>query len=162
MRNGLPNLHRFCSYATSKIRLLRGMTERSQNAPLILGVFCLFTRLKTVTSCVLIPLPSTASFGDFVTSMNLYVLPSFSRMSVAFHDFQASGFVAQYPTCIANFVVNAVIDLTTGHGYDSTNPPTYQPRLPLSSGHMIQFRAQSKDDMDMTIVLTIRWVITLR
>ncbi|KIM58711.1 hypothetical protein SCLCIDRAFT_127650 [Scleroderma citrinum Foug A] len=65
-------------------------------------------------------------------------------------------FNESYPTCIANFTVNAVVDLTTGHGYDSTNPPTYRPRLPLSSGHMIQFRAQSEDDMDMSIVLTIR------
>lgn len=93
--------------------------------------------------------------------MNLYALPIFWRMSVTCHDFQASSSIAQYPTCIANFTVNAVVDLTTGHGYDSTNPPTYRPRLPLSSGHMIQFRAQSEDDMDMSIVLTIRWVIVL-
>ncbi|KAL4065441.1 hypothetical protein J3A83DRAFT_4135095 [Scleroderma citrinum] len=64
--------------------------------------------------------------------------------------------IVHYPTSIAGLTVNAVIDLTVGHGYDSTNPPTYRPRLPLSSGHMVQFRAQSTDDQDMSIVLTIR------
>ena len=44
------------------------------------------------------------------------------------------------------------MDLTVG--YDSTNPPTYKPNLPLSLGHMIQFRAASKDGLK--IVLTIR------
>jgi len=44
------------------------------------------------------------------------------------------------------------VDLTLG--YDSSNPPTYKPSLPLSSGHMIQFRATSKDGFK--IVLTIR------
>lgn len=48
--------------------------------------------------------------------------------------------------------VSSVVDLTLG--YDSTNPPTYKPRLPLSSGHMIQFRAASKGGYK--IVLTIR------
>jgi len=54
---------------------------------------------------------------------------------------------------MAQLTVVSVIDLTVGHGYDSTNPPTYAPRLPLSSGHMIQFRAKSAD---VSIVLTIR------
>ncbi|KAF8436904.1 hypothetical protein L210DRAFT_3688468 [Boletus edulis BED1] len=59
----------------------------------------------------------------------------------------------QYPHSIAQLTVFSVIDLTAGYGYDSTNPPTYAPRLPLSSGHMIQFRAHSAD---VNIVLTIR------
>lgn len=57
-----------------------------------------------------------------------------------------------YPMAIAGLAVTSVVDLTVG--YDSTNPPTYKPNLPLSSGHMIQFRAASKDGLK--IVLTIR------
>ncbi|KAF9228602.1 Phosphoglucomutase, first 3 domain-containing protein [Gyrodon lividus] len=59
----------------------------------------------------------------------------------------------QYPSSIAELTVTSVVDLTAQHGYDSNNAPTYVPRLPLSSGHMIQFRAQSAD---VTVVLTIR------
>jgi hypothetical protein len=57
-----------------------------------------------------------------------------------------------YPKSIAGFEVTSVVDLTLG--YDSTNPPTYKAKLPLSSGHMIQFRAASKDGFK--IVLTTR------
>ena len=57
-----------------------------------------------------------------------------------------------YPKSIAGLEVTSVVDLTLG--YDSTNPPTYKPSLPLSSGHMIQFRAASKDGLN--IVLTTR------
>ncbi|KAF7359446.1 hypothetical protein MSAN_01287300 [Mycena sanguinolenta] len=53
---------------------------------------------------------------------------------------------------IASLTITSVVDLTTG--YDSTNPPTYKPSLPLSSGHMIQFRAKQKDDTK--VVLTTR------
>jgi len=60
---------------------------------------------------------------------------------------------AAYPTEIAGLSVTSIIDLTIG--YDSTNEPTYKPTLPLSSGHMIQFRAESKGD-GTRIVLTIR------
>ncbi|KAI9569508.1 hypothetical protein HD554DRAFT_2321846 [Boletus coccyginus] len=59
----------------------------------------------------------------------------------------------RYPHSIAQLTVDSVTDLTVGHGYDSRNPPTYAPRLPLSSGHMVQFRAKSTD---VNIVLTIR------
>jgi phosphoglucomutase len=52
--------------------------------------------------------------------------------------------------------ITSVVDLTTG--YDSTNPPTYQPSLPLSSGHMIQFRAKKKDGTK--VVLTTRFVLS--
>ena len=53
---------------------------------------------------------------------------------------------------IAGLAVTSVVDLTVG--YDSTNPPTYKPGLPLSSGHMIQFRAASKEGLK--VVLTTR------
>ncbi|KAJ8078389.1 Glucose 1,6-bisphosphate synthase [Marasmius tenuissimus] len=59
----------------------------------------------------------------------------------------------QYPQQIAGLCVTSVIDLTTG--YDSSNPPTYKPQLPLSSGHMIQFRAE-RDSDGSKIVLTVR------
>ncbi|KAI8998909.1 phosphoglucomutase first 3 domain-containing protein [Trametes punicea] len=58
-----------------------------------------------------------------------------------------------YPTTIAGLEVTRVRDLTVG--YDSGNPPSYKPTLPLSSGHMIQFRAESKAD-GTKITLTIR------
>ena len=56
-----------------------------------------------------------------------------------------------YPQSIAGLRVTSIIDLTLG--YDSTNPPTYKPSLPLSSGHMIQFQAASEG---LKVVLTIR------
>jgi len=58
-----------------------------------------------------------------------------------------------YPHEIGGLTITNVVDLTTG--YDSANPPTYKPALPLSSGHMIQFRAESKEK-GTKIVLTIR------
>ncbi|KAF8078187.1 hypothetical protein FPV67DRAFT_1557572 [Lyophyllum atratum] len=58
-----------------------------------------------------------------------------------------------YPREIAGLTVTSVVDLTVG--YDSTNPPTYKPLLPLSSGHMIQFRAENQAD-GTKIVLTTR------
>jgi len=49
--------------------------------------------------------------------------------------------------------VTRIVDLTSG--YDSGNPPAYKPSLPLSSGHMIQFRAESPCN-GTKITLTIR------
>ncbi|KAF5358442.1 hypothetical protein D9756_001763 [Leucocoprinus leucothites] len=57
-----------------------------------------------------------------------------------------------YPKNIAGLRITSVVDLTIG--YDSTNPPTYKPTLPLSSGHMIQFRAENPEGIK--IVLTTR------
>jgi len=68
------------------------------------------------------------------------------------YDGQGSNKRPSCPKSIAGLEVTSVVDLTLG--YDSTNPPTYKPSLPLSSGHMIQFRAASKDGLK--IVLTIR------
>ncbi|EKM55765.1 uncharacterized protein PHACADRAFT_144538 [Phanerochaete carnosa HHB-10118-sp] len=58
-----------------------------------------------------------------------------------------------YPPTLAGLQVTSVRDLTVG--YDSANPPTYKPALPLSSGHMIQFRAESPAD-GTKITLTTR------
>jgi len=58
-----------------------------------------------------------------------------------------------YPREIAGMAIASVVDLTMG--YDSRNPPSYKPALPLSSGHMIQFRAVKEDD-GTKVVLTTR------
>jgi len=68
------------------------------------------------------------------------------------YDGQGSNKRPSCPKSIAGLGVTSVVDLTLG--YDTTNPPTYKPSLPLSSGHMIQFRAASKEGL--RIVLTIR------
>ena len=65
---------------------------------------------------------------------------------------QGSSSRPSYPKSIGRLDVSSIMDLTLG--YDSSNPPHYKPSLPLSSGHMIQFRATSKDGFQ--IVLTIR------
>ncbi|KAF5368988.1 hypothetical protein D9758_003122 [Tetrapyrgos nigripes] len=49
-----------------------------------------------------------------------------------------------YPKAIAGLTITSVVDLTTG--YDSRNPPAFKPSLPLSSGHMIQFKAENKTE----------------
>jgi hypothetical protein len=67
-------------------------------------------------------------------------------------SFEGSGRTPSYPKSIAGLEVTSVADLTLG--YDSTNPPTYKPSLPLSSGHMIQFRAASREGLK--VVLTTR------
>ncbi len=67
-------------------------------------------------------------------------------------SFEGSGRRPSYPKSIAGLEVSSIVDLTLG--YDSTNPPTYKPILPLSSGHMIQFRAASSEGLK--IVLTTR------
>ena len=75
-----------------------------------------------------------------------------SSLGVLIPSSQGSNEMPSYPKSIARLEVSSVVDLTLG--YDSSNPPTYKPTLPLSSGHMIQFRATSKDGFK--IVLTIR------
>lgn len=67
-------------------------------------------------------------------------------------SFEGSDRSPSYPKSIAGLEVTSVVDLSLG--YDSTNPPTYKPSLPLSSGHMIQFRAASKEGLK--VVLTTR------
>jgi len=60
---------------------------------------------------------------------------------------------ASYPKTLAGLDVDRIIDLTTG--YDSSNPPSCKPSLPLSSGHMIQVRAGS-EALGTNLVLTLR------
>ena len=67
---------------------------------------------------------------------------------------QASQGNPNYPSDLANLTVTGVRDLTIG--YDSSNPPSFEPTLPLSSGNMITFKA--KDEVSgQEVVLTIRY-----
>lgn len=58
-----------------------------------------------------------------------------------------------YPSELANLTVTSVRDLTIG--YDSSNPPSFKPTLPLSSGNMITFRAED-NTVGQEVVLTVR------
>jgi len=69
------------------------------------------------------------------------------------YDGTASPTQPSYPRTIADLTISSIRDLTIG--YDSTNPPTFKPTLPLSSGQMIQFRAESRSD-GTKITLTVR------
>ncbi|KAI9465474.1 hypothetical protein BJY52DRAFT_1183576 [Lactarius psammicola] len=98
-----------------------------------------------------------ARYGYFQTKNSYFICDDplvihriFAR--IRNYDGQGSSERPSYPKSIARLEVSSVVDLTLG--YDSSNPPTYKPSLPLSSGHMIQFRATSKDGFK--IVLTIR------
>jgi phosphomannomutase len=95
-------------------------------------------------------------YGYFQTNNSYFVCDDplvidriFTR--VRNYDGQGSGRTPSYPKSIAGLEVTSVVDLTLG--YDTTNPPTYKPSLPLSSGHMIQFRAASEG---LKVVLTTR------
>ncbi|KAI6167200.1 hypothetical protein EDD17DRAFT_1543402 [Pisolithus thermaeus] len=98
-------------------------------------------------------------YGYFETKNSYFVCSdpvTIDHIFWGIRHFQESDSTVRYPASIAGLTVNSVIDLTAGYGYDSTNAPSYQPRLPLSSGHMVQFRAQSTNDPDIKIVLTVR------
>ncbi|THU99146.1 phosphoglucomutase 1 [Dendrothele bispora CBS 962.96] len=96
-------------------------------------------------------------YGYFKTSNSYFICnepATIDKIFVQIRNFEDSstqGF--NYPKQIGGLTVTSVIDLTTG--YDSTNPPTYKPSLPLSSGHMIQFRAENREQ-GTKIILTTR------
>ncbi|KAG2075916.1 hypothetical protein BDR04DRAFT_1133082 [Suillus decipiens] len=99
-------------------------------------------------------------YGYFETSNSYFVCTDPLVIENIFRKIRSSGDMGSsqgrsYPSSIGGLQIRSVVDLTEGHGYDSTNVPTYQPKLPLSLGHMIQFRASSNTD-DSRIVLTIR------
>lgn len=99
-------------------------------------------------------------YGYFETSNSYFVCTDPLVIENIFRKIRSSGDMGSsqgrsYPSSIGGLQIRSVVDLTEGHGYDSTNAPTYQPKLPLSLGHMIQFRASSDSD-DSRIVLTIR------
>ncbi|KAJ7684780.1 hypothetical protein DFH06DRAFT_1355663 [Mycena polygramma] len=94
-------------------------------------------------------------YGYFQTSNSYFVCKDPSIIDKIFErlrNYDADTKPA-YPAEIAGLAITSVVDLTTG--YDSSNPPTYKPSLPLSSGHMIQFRA-AKQEAGIKVVLTTR------
>ncbi|KAJ7184145.1 hypothetical protein C8R46DRAFT_1158562 [Mycena filopes] len=95
-------------------------------------------------------------YGYFQTSNSYFVCKEPTTIEKIFkrlRNYNGESTTPVYPHAIAGMAITSVIDLTTG--YDSTNPPTYKPSLPLSSGHMIQFRGVRKED-GTKMVLTIR------
>lgn len=74
--------------------------------------------------------------------------------SIARYFSQAIEGRPDYPKTIGGVTVKSVRDLTTG--YDSSNPPSYKPNLPLSSGNMITFKGEHSGTGNK-IVLTIRY-----
>ncbi|KZP29895.1 hypothetical protein FIBSPDRAFT_726687 [Athelia psychrophila] len=98
-------------------------------------------------------------YGFFETSNSYFICTDPLKIDRIFSrirnfDAQATTGSPHYPTHIAQLKITRVVDLTTG--YDSGNAPSYKPALPLSSGHMIQFRAESEGAEGMKIVLTTR------
>ncbi|KAF8636547.1 hypothetical protein AX17_003359 [Amanita inopinata Kibby_2008] len=93
-------------------------------------------------------------YGFFKTSNSYFVCDKLDTIDIIFNRLRKykEAHFPSYPSQIAGLQVTRVVDLTVG--YDSGNPPAYKPKLPLSSGHMIQFRAESGDGLK--IVLTIR------
>ncbi|RPD65833.1 phosphoglucomutase first 3 domain-containing protein [Lentinus tigrinus ALCF2SS1-6] len=99
-----------------------------------------------------------AKYGFFQTSNSYFICTEPSTIDSIFarvrnFDGKGTATTPSYPKSIAGLEVTSVRDLTIG--YDSANPPSYKPMLPLSSGHMIQFRAENKTD-GTKITLTTR------
>ncbi|TCD63890.1 Phosphoglucomutase-3 [Steccherinum ochraceum] len=97
-------------------------------------------------------------YGYFQTSNSYFVCtdpPTIDKIFARIRDYdgKATKTTPSYPSTLAGLSITSIRDLTIG--YDSTNPPTFKPSLPLSSGHMIQFRAQSSDGKTK-ITLTTR------
>jgi len=99
-----------------------------------------------------------ARYGYFKTSNSYFICHETQTIDSIFARLRNYNGKSQpgrpdFPENIAGLKVTSVRDLTVG--YDSSNPPTYKPTLPLSSGHMVQFRASSEAD-GTQISLTIR------
>ncbi|KAI0811038.1 hypothetical protein BC629DRAFT_1589775 [Irpex lacteus] len=97
-------------------------------------------------------------YGFFQTSNSYFICtdpPTIDRIFARIRDYggKATATTPSYPRTIGGLNITSVRDLTIG--YDSTNPPSFKPSLPLSSGHMIQFRAESPAD-STKITLTTR------
>ncbi|RDX42659.1 phosphoglucomutase first 3 domain-containing protein [Lentinus brumalis] len=96
-------------------------------------------------------------YGFFQTSNSYFICTEPRTIDAIFarvRNFDGKGTATpSYPKSIAGLEVTSVRDLTIG--YDSANPPSYKPALPLSSGHMIQFKAENKTD-GTKVTLTTR------
>ncbi|KAL5533276.1 hypothetical protein ACEPAF_5052 [Sanghuangporus sanghuang] len=119
----------------------------------------LAVKLASEGSCVSCYLKGLyEKYGHFETANSYFICndpPTIDRIFARLrtYDGEKPDGEANYPSVIAWLNVTNVRDLTVG--YDSGNPPSYKPHLPLTSGHMIQFRAQCQSD-DTKIALTIR------
>jgi len=97
-----------------------------------------------------------SKYGIFQTCNSYYICaspPTIDRIFARLRSFYHEETGSNYPREIGGMRITWVRDLTTG--YDSGRPPTYTPELPLSSGHMIQFKAQSSSETEI-IYLTLR------
>lgn len=97
-------------------------------------------------------------YGYFETRNSYYVCDSPPLVNAIFrrlrnYEGNEEGIYRRYPREIGGLKITWLRDLTIG--YDSGNPPSYLPELPLSSGHMIQFIAESRSASDR-IYLTLR------
>ncbi|KDQ60575.1 hypothetical protein JAAARDRAFT_124136 [Jaapia argillacea MUCL 33604] len=96
-----------------------------------------------------------AKYGFFQTRNSYFICrdpPTIDRIFAQLRS-RCESVSRVYPRSISGLTITTVRDLTVG--YDSSNPPKFKPLLPLSSGHMIQFRAESPVD-STKIFLTIR------
>ncbi|KAJ7074390.1 hypothetical protein C8F01DRAFT_1100349 [Mycena amicta] len=92
-------------------------------------------------------------YGYFQTSNSYFVCrdpPTIDKIFKRLRNYETDN-GRSYPREIAGMAITSIVDLTTG--YDSTNPPSYEPSLPISGGHMVQFRAAANG---VKIVLTTR------
>ncbi|EAU88422.2 phosphoglucomutase 1 [Coprinopsis cinerea okayama7 len=97
-----------------------------------------------------------AKYGHFKSNNGYFVCQEPAKIDAIFNrirNFTDSEKDRSFPPSIAGVPIVSVVDLTLG--YDSRNPPTFKPSLPLSSGHMLQFRAGRPED-SVKIILTTR------
>lgn len=113
----------------------------------------LIPRQATATSFAMILQPLIVYSQGCATTMARCESPQPQDTQYSLLHMQGLPPKPSYPSSIADLTIIAVRDLTIG--YDSSNPPTYKPTLPLSSGHMVQFRAENPND-GTKISLTIR------
>ncbi|RXW24163.1 hypothetical protein EST38_g1705 [Candolleomyces aberdarensis] len=95
-------------------------------------------------------------YGYFKSNNGYFICNEPPKIDAIFHrlrNFTGQEKDRSYPETIGNLPITSIVDLTLG--YDSRYPPTYEPTLPLSSGHMVQFRA-GRDEDDARLILTIR------
>jgi hypothetical protein len=106
------------------------------------------------------------SYGYFQTSNSYFICTDPAKIDAIFdrlrhfpgENVSPTHTGAIYPQMIGGLRIRSTRDLTTGFGYDSSNPPTFTPSLPLSGGHMITFRAGGAITDGAAVTLTIRWV----
>ncbi|KAK2467095.1 hypothetical protein APHAL10511_001353 [Amanita phalloides] len=92
-------------------------------------------------------------YGFFKTSNSYFICRDPDIIDTIFKRLRNyKGSFPSYPEEIGGLRITRIVDLTVG--YDSGNPPSYKPRLPLSSGNMVQFHAENEHQLH--IALTIR------